>query len=326
MTRVLLASLGGTIASIRTAPGEPPAPMLDAADLVASAVGVEGVAEVRAASLRAAESSDLELPDVLELRHALVGAVADGFDGMVVTQGTDTLEETAFAMDCLHAGAEPVVFTGAMRTADATGADGPANVLAAVRVAASEAARDAGTLVVMNGIVHAARFVRKSHAQSLEAFRSPGVGAMGRVDEGRVRLAWRPQPMLRRLVPGEGPVPSVALLTASLGDDGRLLDSILPAGYEGVVVEGFGEGHVPPAWLPGLDRLARRIPVVMTSRTGAGEINGGNLAPALSAAGVIPGGGLSGVKVRVLLTLQLWSGWALERIRRELPDWVTPTS
>ena len=121
-------------------------------------------------------------------RRKRAGAVRDGAHGVVVTQGTDTMEETAFLVDCLWDDDAPFVFTGAMRNPTLPGADGPANLTAAIRTAAVDAARGRGAMVVFNDEIHAARFVRKTHSTSPAAFRSPDAGPIGHVVEGVPRF------------------------------------------------------------------------------------------------------------------------------------------
>src|SRR6185437_9696095 len=150
----------------------------------------------------------------------------DGSAGIVITQGTDTIEETAFALDLLWAGHAPIVITGAMRNPSLPGADGPANLLAAVQVAASPTARGLGALVVFNDEIHAARFVSKTHTARLSAFRSRTVGPIGWLSEGRPVIAAAPLGRFHLNVPSDAVVPPVALIRLSLGDDGRILQAL----------------------------------------------------------------------------------------------------
>src|SRR6185437_15072259 len=133
----------------------------------------------------------ISFTDLLGLRDEILRRVEDGSAGIVITQGTDTIEETAFALDLLWAGHAPIVITGAMRNPTLPGADGPANLLAAVRVAASPAARGLGVLVVIADEIHAARFVSKRHTQSPAAFAALA-GPLGWVSEGDVRIVLVP--------------------------------------------------------------------------------------------------------------------------------------
>ncbi len=196
-----------------------------------------------------------------------------------------------------------------MRNPTLASPDGPGNLLAAVRVAASATARGLGCLVVLNDEVHAARFVRKTHSSSLATFQSPGAGALGRVSEENVRIALRCPP-LAHVGPVGDIVPDVALLSCALGDDGRLAGALVPLGYRGAVIEGFGGGHVPSSMVPALEALRRAMPVVFCTRTGSGEVLAHTYGFAgsemdLLARGLVAGGALDGRKARVALALAL---------------------
>ena len=313
--QVALFATGGTIASAAAGPGGV-APSLTAADLVAVAPVAE-VADVTARSFLQVPGAHLSLDDVISLAGVVAGAVADGAAGVVVTQGTDTIEETAFVLDLLVHAPEPVVVTGALRDPTVAGADGPANVLAAVAVAASAAARGLGTLVVVNDEVHAARFVRKSHTSSTGAFTSYP-GPVGWVSERRPRIVSRP--VGRLLLPRPaGPSPCVGLVSMSMGDDGRLLACAARADLDGLVIEALGGGHVPPGALEPLTELAGRIPVVLASSTRRGELLRATYGFAgsetdLAARGVVHGGWLDARKARLLLALLLGTGADRERV------------
>ncbi|MEX2292132.1 MAG: asparaginase [Mycobacteriales bacterium] len=321
--RVVVLSLGGTIASTRAAAegqGRGVTPRLTAADLVAAVPAVREAAEVDSVSFRQCPSGDLTMTDLVELAAEVTARVEAGADGVVVTQGTDTLEETAFALDLLLPPSRPVVVTGAMRNPTLAGPDGPANLLAAVQVAACPQAAGLGCLVVLDDEIHGSRFVRKTHTSSTGAFRSGPTGPLGWLTEGRPRIAVRPAPLpLITPLPGAA-VPPVALLTMSLGDDGRLAEQVLSLGYAGLVVQAFGGGHVPHRTVPALERLAHTIPVVLASRTGAGEVLTDTYGfpgaeQDLIGRGLVPAGFLDGVKARVLLSLALAAGLAAEQVR-----------
>jgi L-asparaginase len=308
--RITMFSTGGTIASVPGS-GQAAAPTLTAADLVAAVPQLADVAEVTAVAFRQVASPDLTLADMIALTQAIEQAVAGGAHGAVVTQGTDTLEETAFALDLLWDGAAPVVLTGAMRNPALPGADGPANLLGAVQVAASPVARGLGALVVFNDEVHLPLFVRKTHATSPATFRSPQAGPVGWIVEGRPRIALRPVARHAIRPPAEPPeIPPVALLKATLGDDGRLVPAVAASGHRGLVVEAMGGGHLPRAMVPHLSALARQMPVVLASRTGAGEgLRNTYGFPGsetdLLGRGLIHAGVLDGPKARLLLALLL---------------------
>lgn len=327
--RVALYTTGGTIASVPEG-GRAAAPRLGAEQLVGAIPELGELAELTATSFRQVPSPELTLTDLFELGARAAADVEAGAAGVVVTQGTDTLEESAFVLDLLWGSEAPLVLTGAMRTPSQPGADGPANLLAAVRVAASTAARDLGCVVVMNDELHAARFVRKTDTSSPAAFTSPLCGPLGRVTEDRVRVVVRPPRWRPLSIPDDAAGAPVALVRAALGDDGRLLSTIAGLGYRGLVVEATGGGHLPASWVPRLEKLAAGMPVVLASRAGSGELLRATYGfrgseADLLARGLVPAGTLDGLKARLLLTLLMMAGAGREEIARTF-DGMTPGS
>lgn len=297
-------------------PGRGRGARLSGAEITAA---VPGLAELGVSldvrDVHAVPGGSLTFAQVLDVVDIASRAVAEGADGVVVTQGTDTLEETAFLADLVWPHEAPFVLTGAMRQPAMAGADGPANVLAAVRVATAREARGTGALVVLNDQVHAARWVRKTHSTSTATFASPDTGPLGHIVEGRVRMllaAPRHEPLPARFDRERLQDARVALHVVTLDDDGDRLQG-LETTHRGLVVAGFGVGHVPGALAPRLGALAEHMPVVLTSRTGSGPaLRNTYSAPGsetdLRRRGLIDGGFLDPYKARVLLRLLLAAG------------------
>jgi L-asparaginase len=308
--RVEVLALGGTIAMTEQASGGV-APAVSAEALLAAVPGLDRAGiDIHARQVRQLPGAALSLDDVLAVAAEVGTALAGGATGVVVVQGTDTIEESAFLLDLVHGGEAPVVVTGAMRNPTQPGADGPANLDAAIRVAASPAARGLGCLVVLADEIHAARWVRKTHSSSVAAFASPFTGPVGGVAEGRVTIATRPVrcPALPLPTPSTG-TPRVGICTVALGDDGHALEAF-GGEHDGLVVAGFGVGHVPAGMVAVLAELAGRMPVVLASRTGAGTVHTGTYGfPGserdLVARGLVPAGHLDPLKARLLLWLVL---------------------
>jgi L-asparaginase len=334
---VVVFALGGTIA-FTASDGRAARLSLDAADLVAGLPGLAPLLAARPITFRSVPSADLTFADLAELAREIDAAIAAGAAGAVVTQGTDTLEESAYALDCLVTTQAPVVVTGAMRNAGQLGADGPANLAAALRVAISPLAAGVGVVVVMNDEIHAARFVQKTHSTSPSAFRSPGAGPLGALTEGRIAIPLVPRHRAPhvRLAPG-AVIPPVALIRLGLGDGPELLDAVAAsaaagaapaavragAAAAGAVVEVFGAGHAARRNADALKRLAARMPVVFASRTGAGGLCTSTAGypgseKDLIDGGLIPAGALDGLKARVLLALLLADGAQRDRIAATL--------
>jgi L-asparaginase len=311
--RVAVLGLGGTIAMSATGPG---GAVLDRSpeQLLAAVPGLAGTGiEVLPEEVRRVPGASVRIADLYQVAERVRQALAAGADGVVVTQGTDTIEESAYLLDLLHQGPAPVVVTGAMRHPSLAGADGPANLLASLQVAADPRARGHGALVVFNDEIHAARRVRKTHATNPATFASPDGGPLGYVVEGQPWLVNRlPGRMTVPVpVPPAGPV-RVGLLTVTLGDDGELLAGLVDR-VDGLVVAGFGAGHVPEWLVDPLHRLAARVPVVLASRSGAGPVLAATYGfpgseSDLLARGVFRSGLLGPLKARVLLHTLLSAG------------------
>jgi L-asparaginase len=310
--RVVVFGLGGTIAMTAAGSGGV-TPSLSAEQLVSAVPGLDRTGiDVQVVDFRRLPGASLDFADITALLAVVREHLAGGADGVVVIQGTDTIEETAYLLDLLHDGPQPVVVTGAMRSPAHAGADGPANILAAVQVAASPHVRGQGALVVFADEIHAARRVRKTHTTSPATFRSADGGPLGHVVEGRPVLLTRLDSRTVISAAGARPAPTVALVTITFGDDGVLLAG-LAGRIDGLVVAAFGAGHVPDRLVPTLADLARTVPVVLASRTGAGSILASTYAFAGSEAdllgrGLIRAGFLDPLKARLLLHALLAAG------------------
>ncbi|MGW2652150.1 asparaginase [Streptomyces sp. NPDC001478] len=326
---VLVVGLGGTIAMTPSADGAA-RPTLSAEDLLAAVPHLVDVnADIQTLSFTNKPGASLTLDDIEELARRLRTMTSQrAVNGIVVTQGTDTLEETAYLLSLLYEADAPLVVTGAMRAPYLASADGPANLLAAICVAASPQALGR-VLVVFNDQVFDAARVRKTNSTSTNAFTAPDTGPLGTVAEGRLRLlaapAHQPLPITAALTQQA----RVALYTATLGDDGALLEPLLDQ-VDGMVIAGFGVGHVPASWVPALAKAAQRIPIVLASRTGGGTtltrtygFDGSERD--LLARSVIGAGHLDPYKARLLLTVLLRSGAGHEKIRATFaPAGTTP--
>jgi L-asparaginase len=309
VSHVSVISMGGTIAMAPSASGGI-VPALGAEDLVASVPGLAGLdVRITTESLRSLPSPSLGFGDLVALSARVNAELSAGATGVVITHGTDTIEETAFFLDLTVPAEAPVVVTGAMRHPHSAGPDGPANLYAAIRVALSPAARGLGTLVVMSDEVHGARFVRKNHTSSTGAFVSPGFGPLGLVVEGDPRIRGAARTGLT--LPAHPRVTDVrvGLITVAMGDDGALLRRSGDL-FDGVVIAGLGAGHVPASMVPAVAEQAARVPVVLSTRTGAGSVlrhtygYPGSERDLLDR-GLIQSGFLDPAKSRVLLTLLL---------------------
>jgi L-asparaginase len=312
MSRVAVIFTGGTIAMALDPDAGGNVPILDGAAILARTPGLGEIAEVVAIDWGRLPGSHFTVSTLIELWAAIRRAAADpAVDGVVVVQGTDTIEESAFCWDLLHDGPAPIVVTGAMRSSTEAGYDGPANLTGAVRAAASVSLRGEGVTVVMAGTVHAADDVAKRHATSLTAFQSPNMGPLAAIAGDRVVLGRRRAG--RRHVANANAGEPVYLITSAAGTDGSLLDAAVRLGARGIVVAAAGSGNTSAELLAAGERaIAQGIPVVLVSRTGSGWAGTGYAFPGGGGtwvrAGALLAGSLNGPKARVALALGLGNG------------------
>lgn len=243
---VQVLTLGGTIAFVvKNGVSE----ISDIAEFVDGMEDVKEIANVTAKSFRRKASSSMEFEDFLDVAEEIRRLIKEeGKEGFVVVQGTDTIEETAFALNLLVDTDAPIVVTGAMRSPGQRGAEGPANLLASIIVAGSQAARGMGALVVFNDRIFPGDYARKIHPQNVDAFGAE-CGPIGYVAEGRVSIRTRP---IRRKVQGIAPdrtkQVSAPIYSVPVGDDGRLLTKIEELNIGGLILEGMGADMPRPRW------------------------------------------------------------------------------
>ena len=316
---IVLLFTGGTISMRHDPTGGGAVPSLSGRDILALAPAIEQIADIEIVDWGAHPGPHMSTDRMWALRSALAEQLArSDVQGVVVTHGTDSLEESAYLMARSLATSKPIVFTGAMRTSSDLGWDGPANLGAAVRVAASEETHGFGVLVAMCDRVFSALDVTKAHTQAVDAFESPGLGPLGIVDDGHVifrrALPELPPPLVPPALGGP-----VDIVYTWAGADSRLLDASRVAA-RGVVIAGMGRGNVPPAMIDGIERWhADGKPVVLASRVQRGRVGrtygypGG--ARRLHERGAILAGSRRPQQARIDLMLALGCGMTRDAIR-----------
>jgi L-asparaginase len=294
-------------------------PAVSGEELLEMVPGLRDVAELELIEFANIPSCHLTPDTMFELCHVIQATLGrSDIGGVVVTHGTDALEETSYMSDLWVQSEKPVVFTAAMRNNSEMGCDGPRNIISAVRVATSEDARGGGTLVVFNGRVLTARDTIKMHTSNMDAFRSPTLGSIGLVDDDAVVIFRKS--LVRESLHPESIVPQIELLRVYGGMDSAFVTWSLEHGHKGLVVEAMGQGNVPPALVPGLQAwLDAGKPVVLVSRCPEGRAldtyayEGGG--KQLHNMGVIFGEDLTGQKARIKLMLALGLTSDVEKLR-----------
>lgn len=280
---------------------------LEDGELLASLPELAAVAHVEEIGYRRVPSYALTTGDWLRLARTTQELLDGGHDGVVISHGTNTLEETAFLLHLTVRSPKPVVLVGAMRPASGLGTDGALNLLRAVQVAASPQAKEHGVLVVMNDAVHAARQVTKTATFRVDAFRSPDTGPLGYADaDGRVVLyhRQRPSPDALHFDPAAlDDLPRVDIVVSHVGADGVLIDAAVAAGARGIVSAGTGAGRTTRTEYEALDRaVSTGVVVCQASRVGSGRVA---RSPGMTKRRVVTAENLPPWKARVLLALAL---------------------
>ena len=328
MSRVAVLFTGGTISMVVDPVAAGKVPTLDGAAILARAPGIEAIADLVPIDLGRTPASHFSFAKLFEIAGEIRRCLADpSIDGVVVVQGTDVIEETAFLWDLVLDSEAPVIVTGAMRAASDPNDDGPDNLRNAVRCAASAALRRAGVQVVLNATINPADGVTKTHAGALDAFQFLDTGPLGRVVDGRVvvdrvRGPWRS-------VAADHAADGVLLLTAHVAMDGALLDAAAALHPPAIGVEATGAGNTSAALVEAAGRaIEEGIAVVLATRCPAGAASAAYAFPGGGAtwlrAGALLAGHLSGPKARIALALGLGAGLdraALAELLADPPGW-----
>lgn len=301
---------GGTISMTVNKDTNAATPSLSSGDIMSLVHHIKDFAEVELIDFSAIPGPHMTPEKMMELK-ALVQTQCERADisGVVITHGTDNLEETAYLLNLTLDTPKPVVVTGSMRNASELGYDGPSNLASAILTAIDDDSNNRGVLVVLNDEINDAREVTKTHTMSLDTFKSLEFGPLGIVDSNHVIYYRNPTftstPIYTNTLESD-----VALIKAASGMDARILDFLVADKTKGIVIEGMGRGNIPPGMMPGIKKaIEANIPVVLVSRNPLGRITpsygyeGGGLD--LKNAGVILALNLNGQKARIALMLAL---------------------
>ena len=289
-----------------------PVPALSGDDLVATVPELASVAKVQVEDLFNLPSDYMDAARWITINEAVVEALArTEVAGVIVSHGTDTLEETAWFLDLTVSSEKPVVLVGAQRNASERDFDGPRNLLNAARVCVSTEARGKGVMIVMNNQINAARDATKTHTSDVESFKSGDFGILGSVDHDRVVFARTPS-RRQHIELKDAPLPRVDIVAMYAGADGALVRAAVAAGAKGVVIQALGWGNVNvPLFGAIKEVIAKGVVVVISTRVPNGRVlpvygtEGGG--KTLKDAGAVFADNLSPQKARILLMLALQS-------------------
>jgi len=324
MKKILAIHTGGTISMSQNEKGEV---VPNAENPIAQQETImEGRVELITDELFNLPSPHMTPVEMLKIKQRINQGEKEGIDGVVITHGTDTLEETAYFLDLTLPSTIPVVVTGAMRSSNEVGSDGLYNFQTAIEVAADDASRGNGVMVVMNDEIHTARYVTKTHTTNVATFRTPTFGPIGLVAKGHPIYF---QQLIREdTCDIDHVVDHVYLLKAYAGMDASLFDALDNDQTAGIVIEGLGAGNLPPVTLPAVQRLLdHHIPLVLVSRCYNGvaediyDYQGGGIE--LRKMGLMLCQGLNGQKARIKLLVGLSAGLQGERLTEYLSTAVS---
>lgn len=321
MKTILVLHTGGTISMSKEADGNVALntmnPLLDQEKLL------EGKVNLIVEEIFNIPSPHMTLERMLELKQRIQKAYDEAIDGVVITHGTDTLEETAYFLDITLEHKIPIVLTGAMRSSNEIGTDGLYNFISAVFTACSEESYGKGVLVVMNDEIHTARYVTKTHTTNVATFRTPTFGPIGMIAKEKTFFASEVPP--QEVCDIQTVAGNVYVIKAYAGMDGSLFELVDNEQTAGIVIEALGAGNLPPETLPALKKiLARKIPVVLVSRCSNGiaediyDYEGGGVN--LKKMGIIFSRGINGPKARIRLIVGLNSGKSMEELTAFLSE------
>jgi L-asparaginase len=317
--RVAVVFTGGTISMRFDPAADGPVPMLSGDEILAQVPGLGGIAETTTLEFARVAGPHMTPRQMFDLSRLVAKQLeCEDIDGVVITHGTDTLEETAYLLDLVLRSEKPVVLVGAMRNSSELSWDGPANLHSAIRVASDSAARGLGVTVVMSEQILAAPDATKVYSESLATYQARDLGPLGLVDKDRVIV--RRRRVVREHIAATRLEENIEIVKLSAGSDGRFIRFAVENGMGGLIIEGMGRGHVPITALNAVEQGIRSgIPIVITSRCPRGRVldtygfEGGG--KHLRRMGAILGGTIPSHKARIKLMLLLGAGTALDKIR-----------
>ena len=320
MKKIAIIFNGGTISMKIDEKIKAAVPSLSADEIMSMIPGVEDYAEIEAYTFSSMPSPHMTLETMLKLSKFTTELVErDDIDGVVITHGTDTLEETAYLLDLTVKTKKPVVVTGAMRSGSELGYDGPFNLATSICTAISDEAVGRGVLVCFNGELNSASEVTKANSMALNAFRTPNFGPIGIVDNDNV-IFYRDANHLEKYDVSKIEK-QVALIKCVVDMDSSYIDYLIEKGYGGIVIEALGRGNVPPKMVEGIKKaIELEIPVVVVSRCFEGRVfesygyEGGG--KQLKNLGAIFGDTLPGQKARIKLILAINSGMNIHEVAK----------
>ncbi|MCE9653813.1 asparaginase [Clostridium celatum] len=319
MKKIAVVFNGGTISMKVDERIKAAVPSLTGEEIMSMVTGIEEFAEIESYSFSSMPSPHMTFKTMIKLSKFIKELLErDDIDGVVITHGTDTLEETAYLLDLTINSNKPIVITGAMRSGSELGYDGPSNLAASICTAISDDAKGRGVLVCFNGELNSASEVTKANSMALNAFRTPNFGPIGIVDNNKV-MFYR-ETKNTETYDVSDIKKDVALIKCVADMDSTLMDFVIEKGFGGIVIEGLGRGNVPPKMVEGIKRaIEKEVPVVIVSRCFEGRVHesygyegGGKM---LKDLGVIFGDTLAGQKARIKLVLAINSGLSYEKIR-----------
>ena len=318
MKKIAIIFNGGTISMTVDENIQAAVPNLTGEEIMAKVTGIERFAKIESHNFSSLPSPHMTVEFMLELGKKVEELTnRDDIDGVVVTHGTDTLEETSFLVDLMLNTKKPVIFTGAMRSSSELGYDGPANLAASICTAVSEEAWGRGVLICFNGELNSAKEVTKANSMALNAFRTPNFGPIGIVDNNSVLFYRKVKD--NEFIDVSEIKEKVAIIKCCASADSDFINFAIDTGYKGIVIEGLGRGNVPPTMVEGIQRaINENIPVILTSRCFEGRVfgsygyDGGG--QQLKNMGVIFGESMPSQKARIKLILMLSAGKTLKEI------------
>lgn len=316
MKKVAVVFNGGTISMKVDERIKAAVPSLTGEEIMSMVTGIENYANIESCSFSSKPSPHMTIENMLELSKFIRELVdRDDIDGVVLTHGTDTLEETAYFLDLTIDTEKVIVVTGAMRSSSELGYDGPFNLATSICTAISDDAKGRGVLVCFNGELNSAAEVTKVNSMALNAFKTPNFGPIGIVDNNKV-FFYR-NTIKHKVYHVESIREDVALIKCVAGMTSDFIDFVIDKGYKGIVIEALGRGNVPPEMVMGIKRaLSKNIPVVVVSRCFEGRVHesygyegGGKM---LKDLGVFFEESMPGQKARIKLIVALSSEKAID--------------